>query len=248
MAWHLGQALHKAGVEVIQVYSRTLSASQALAEELDSHGVAQLNQIVPSAHLYLLAVNDQAIAPVVAQLRNILSENALLCHTSGATPSTIFGESHYQRYGVFYPLQTLSKARPIDFGTVPLCIDANLSADQSSLLALAKKLSSQVYHITDQDRAILHIAAVFANNFSNHLFAVAKTILAQHDLPFDLLKALIQETAAKVQEAPPSAMQTGPAIRKDESTIQRHLDLLADFPEFQQLYQQLSSSIQNNNS
>ncbi|MEO1626334.1 MAG: DUF2520 domain-containing protein, partial [Bacteroidota bacterium] len=210
--------------------------ARRLARSLTAEATKQIDQIDPTADLYILAVKDDAIEQLADQLeKRLAAHKPLIVHTSGATPSHIF-KGRFKRYGVFYPLQSFSMERDLDFSTVPLCVHANRKADRQLLLQLGKRLCENVYLIDDAQRAVLHVAAVFVNNFSNHLFRIGQEICEAEGLSFDLLRPLILETARKVQEHPPAAMQTGPAIRQDEKTLARHLNYLAGSADHQQIY------------
>lgn len=244
LAKHLGLRLKEMEVPVIQVFSRTKRKAQSLAKKLNCDATIDLKAISTKADLYILAVHDNAIGEVAAKLSSQKGlKDKLFVHTSGATPSTVF-KPHFKHYGIFYPLQTFSTNRIPDFGQIPICIDARYAKDRKSLTVLAQELSDKVYPINDEQRAILHVAAVFVNNFSNHMFSIAAKIAEDNELPFDLLRPLLLETALKVQFNPPSKMQTGPAVRKDANTINQHLVYLEEhYPAYAALYQMLSESI-----
>ena len=243
---HLGEILVKKNQEVVQVFSRKTQKAKRLAKKLNTTHTNKLDQINPYADLYILAVSDASIEFVASSLSKIpLSQKALVVHTSGATPSTVF-KPYFKQYGIFYPLQTFSVSRKSNFNNIPICIHANRKPLRQRLEKLAQLLSPKVYLIDDQQRAILHVAAVFVNNFANHLFQIGETILEKENLSFEILKPLIQETAEKIKNHPAKKMQTGPAIRDDQNTIEKHLDFLNEYPAFQDLYQQLTNSIQQN--
>lgn len=244
VAFHLGQALKAKGLNIVQVYSRTASNAKKLAQLLQCESTNNLKKINPDAQLYILAVSDHVIVQLAKKIATQIPEDALVVHTSGATPAQSL-KGLFKFYGTFYPLQTFSKSRAVDFTQIPFCIYANRKIHREQLASLAKKLSPAVYFINDQQRAVLHVAAVFANNFTNHLIQVSESILKAEDLPFDLLKPLILETANKIQHNAPKAMQTGPAIRNDQSTIQQHLSYLEKHPDYQKLYLLLTQSIQS---
>ena len=243
VAHHLGKELKGQGIEIVQVYSRTESKAAKLATLLESTYTIELKTVVPSAALYILAISDDAIAKVAADLHRVLSPNQLIVHTSGATASTALG-THFQRFGVFYPLQSFSFEQEPDFSTIPICIFANQEDDQSTLLQLAQKLSSKTAIIDDSQRSILHVCAVFVNNFVNHLYRIGYDISKQHQVPFDFLFPLMQESLKKAQLHPPADVQTGPAIRGDHGTMAKHLALLADHPAYAAIYQLISMNIQ----
>lgn len=239
VGYHLGKRLHEKGLYIQQVFSRSKEKAQKLASEVNAQAITNLSNITSDADLYILAVHDSAIAKVAAQLSRL---NKLIVHTSGATPSTVL-QPHFQRFGIFYPLQTFSISKEVDFEQIPICVHANQEADLQTLENLARQISPKVYRIDDEQRAILHMAAVFVNNFTNYLFQIGYDILEKENLPFDLLRPLIRETAAKVQEHVPAEMQTGPAIRGDQATIDKHLQYLDRFPEYKHLYELLTENI-----
>ncbi len=241
---HLGLHLVKAGVHVLQVYSRRLDHAQSLAQELDTSFTTQLADLNTQADLYLLTVSDSAIGEVAAALPFSSKAAPLVVHCSGATPKEVLAPS-LERYGVFYPLQTFTKGKNVDFSTIPICVDAQLEKDQQLLADLGQRIGCPVYTINDEQRATLHLAAVFVNNFTNHLYQIGEDLLKTHDLPFDLVRPLILETAQKVMEVPPKQSQTGPAIRGDQTTIERHLKALEAHPQYAKLYTLLTKSIQN---
>lgn len=242
VAHHLGQRLRQCGLHIVQVYSRSRPRADELAGLLGTIATADLEAIVPTADCYLLAVRDDAIAEVAAALVAVLPELALLAHTSGATPATIL-PPYFRNAGVFYPLQTFSRQRSVDFSQVPICCFAREATATEALMALARRISSSVHHIDDEARARLHVAAVFVNNFTNYLYQVGYQLLREEGLPFDLLRPLILETAAKVQDQAPVAVQTGPAARSDHSTEARHLRQLEAYPAWAELYRLLSDGI-----
>lgn len=241
IGYHLGKRLKDSNLNIIQIFSRQPEKAKRLSEALQVPFVTDLKQLVTGADLYILAVNDGAIMEVASQLS---IDNGLVVHTSGATPSTVL-QPYFQRFGIFYPLQTFSISKAVDFEQVPICVHANNTLDEDFLFKIGHQISSKVYHIDDEQRSILHVAAVFVNNFTNYLFQIGYDILEKENLPFDLLRPLIRETAEKVQEHSPSEMQTGPAIRKDEATIERHLQYLERFPAYQELYQILTDRIKS---
>jgi len=189
--------------------------------------------------LFVIAIKDDAIGPIAEQLAPY---QKMMVHTSGATD--LYSLSAFSdNVGVFYPLQTFSKTKEVDFRNVPLCIEAKDEAIAKTLEQLAQTISNEVYPIDSEKRKVLHLAAVFACNFPNYLYTIAKQIIANQGLDFELLRPLIQETAEKVQSADPATVQTGPAIRNDEITMAMHRQLLEGEPELQQLYFLLSQGI-----
>lgn len=243
MATVLGTALQQAGVPILQVYNRTLAKAAQLAQQLSCSYTDQLAQLNTQADLYILCVSDHAIGKVAAELAFLNQEAPCLVHTSGATPGLTL-QAYFDRFGVLYPLQSLSKEQTIDLTTVPFCVDANTESDVLQLEQLATRLSSKVFHINDEQRSLLHVAAVFVNNFSNHLYHLMDQWLAEEQIPFELLQPLILGGAQKIQSLTPKLAQTGPAIRGDTNTIQRHLQILAERrPDLLRLYRQFTQSI-----
>jgi predicted short-subunit dehydrogenase-like oxidoreductase (DUF2520 family) len=249
VAWHLSQALEQAGHSILEVYSRDIRNARQLSKQLyDTQPVAALNFAESKAELIVLAVADDALAPVIAQL--VLPENCLVVHTSGTKSlqqlqQLIDAHSDVPaQTGVFYPLQTFSKQVKIDFAEIPICIEATHQTTANVLVELAHQISNTVYLVDSEERKKLHLAAVFACNFSNHLLAIAKRILDAEDLEFGLLKPLINETVRKALEASdPATVQTGPARRNDRQTMHQHLEYLEQYPRWQALYEALSESI-----
>ncbi|MEM6966335.1 MAG: Rossmann-like and DUF2520 domain-containing protein [Bacteroidota bacterium] len=246
VGFHLGKKLYDAGISISQVYSRAASKAERLANICGCDFTHQLTAISTEGNLYLLAVPDQVIGDVAKKLAAIIPPSKLVVHTSGATPSTVL-KTHFQHYGIFYPLQSFSLGRAVDFNQIPICIDANAEQHRIFLEKIAQRISRNVHTINDRERAILHVAAVFVNNFSNHLFTIGEKITTKENLPFDILKPLIQETVNKIQNISPSEMQTGPAQRGDQITIQQHLNYLEkQFPELVDLYTQMTQRINSN--
>lgn len=241
IAWHLGKRLKGKGLPIAQVVSRTAQHAAPLAAALGAAWTDDWAQVRPDADWLLIAVRDDAIDEVGAALAPYVPD-ALATHTSGATPGEVLAP-HFHRYGVFYPLQSFSMERTPAWSKIPFCVDAAAEADVLFLKKTAKIIGNLVYRVDDVQRAQLHVAAVFANNFANHCFALAEKILDEKDLPFEMLHPLMEETLAKALQDSPARMQTGPAMRGDADTMQRHLKLLEAHPKWQALYEQLSASI-----
>lgn len=243
VATHLGQALHKVGYKIVQVYSRTEASASVLAAALSADYTVNIEEIRCDADIYMVALKDtalQELAPRLVRGR----EKALFVHTAGSMPMDLW-KDWACRYGVLYPMQTFSKQREVDFSTVPFFIEASASEELLLLHELAGKLSPKIYEATSQQRKHLHLAAVFACNFVNHMYALSMQILRQQGLPFEVMLPLIDETARKVHQLSPVEAQTGPAIRYDENVINKHLELLAGDPSVQELYEKISKSIHN---
>ena len=243
VASQLGPALVAAGHAVAFVWGRTPATAEALAARMPgTRALLTLAPPLPPADVYLLAVPDAAVTPLLAG--TTWPAGALVAHLAGALPLAVFGAQPGVRGGVLYPLQTFSAGRTIDWPTVPLCIEAADAAAEATLLALAGSLSQHVRRLASGPRLKLHVAAVFANNFTNHLLGIADALLAEAELPAELLAPLVRETVAKALGNPPFAVQTGPAVRRDAPTLAAHQTALAAHPAWQALYAQLTASIQ----
>jgi predicted short-subunit dehydrogenase-like oxidoreductase (DUF2520 family) len=239
VATHLSFALRDAGFEIKCVYSKTIEAAKKLALKVDAHYTNEIEHIPAEADLYIIAVKDEVVEDIV---KNLNLKYGVVVHTAGSISIDIFKEK-FENYGVFYPLQTFSKNRDIDFSVVPICIEANNKLLENKIFELAKSLSKSVSVVDSEKRKKLHLAAVFACNFANHMYSVATNILKDTDLSFEFLKPLIQETAQKAIDSNPISAQTGPAVRNDQNVIHEHLEILKNYPEFEKIYRFVSESI-----
>lgn len=238
VASHLGEALFHSGVKVVQVYDRRIANAKALAKKFKAKATDDLSKLSRRPALFIIAVKDDAITTVA---KKMTVGEGIVVHTSGSIPMDVLKK--FPQHGVIYPLQTFTVGRQVDFEKMPLCIEANDTSTLLSLTNIAETISEDVYNLDSTERLTAHLAAVFANNFSNHLFYLAEKILKSKKLPFDLMRPLIEETAAKVQQFSPAEAQTGPAKRKDQAAMKRHLDLLKGNKELQEIYKMLSKSI-----
>ena len=241
VAHHLAPALLRAGMNMCQIYSRTLESARELGRKTGITYTSDTFAVYPDGDIYIFCVSDDALLSVFKSLR--INEEALILHTSGSVPLDIF-KPYRQNYGVLYPLQTFSKTRNLDFGEIPLCIEAPDKEVLKTIGQIADKLSSKVYEISSEKRKKLHLAAVLANNFTNHLYHMAGKLLEKEDLDFNLLRPLIFETAHKVMQMIPENAQTGPARRGDTNILNLHKSMLKDNRDIQTLYVLLSQSIQ----
>lgn len=242
VAQHLISAflnLKKSGreIELTQVYSRK---KESLVHLLDSEQIITDFNYLQEADLYIITVSDDAIETVSSQLP---FKNRLVAHTSGTSDINILSDTN--RKAVFYPLQTFTKNKAVDFKTIPVCLEAKNETDYQLLGKVAKAISDNVYNITSTQRRALHVTAVFVNNFTNHLYAVANDICTENRIPFDILKPLIKETTEKIMTLSPDEAQTGPAIRNDQKTIAAHQAFLTNENQLK-IYNILTQSIQKN--
>lgn len=232
VATHLSVALYKAGHKIGSVFSRNITNATALAEKVKAKPTDNIADITES-DIIIIAVSDDSIESVVKQLPNT---NAIVVHTSGSVSLDVFN-GRIKNYGSFYPLQTFSKEKQVDFLKIPIFIEASDNEIALQLMELGKSISSNVNVIDSKKRAELHLAAVFACNFTNHLYSIADSILKGIDLDISVLKPLIKESVNKLDTLSPLQAQTGPAARSDHKIIDKHLDLLSNDKELQQIYQ-----------
>lgn len=218
VATHLYNAFSKApGISVMQINSRTITE-------------------IEDSDITIIAVSDDAIQQVS---KTIINREGLIVHTSGAVDINALKN---KRKGVFYPLQSFTKNAEIDFNEVPFCLETENNEDYTLLENLAKTLGSKIYQISSEQRKKLHVAAVFVNNFTNHMYKIGNDICSNNKIPFEILHPLIEETARKIKTLSPVHAQTGPAKRNDTQTIKNHLEDLN--LEQQKIYQLLTKSIQ----
>lgn len=240
LATHLGKALHAAGHDMVQVFSRTMQSAETLASLLDAEPLTDMAQVRDDADVYIFSVKDSALEQLISQLCG--GEKKVFLHTAGSMPMSVFREKALH-YGVLYPMQTFSKQREVDFSIIPCFIEANDEFALKQIEGLAGQISHRVYQLSSEDRKYLHLSAVFACNFANHCYAASQELLQQHGIPFDVMLPLIDETAAKVHGMTPKEAQTGPAVRYDENVIGKQIQLLENQPYFQKIYDSMSKSI-----
>jgi predicted short-subunit dehydrogenase-like oxidoreductase (DUF2520 family) len=238
VATRLSLALQKAGYTTGQVYSRSEEGARTLAGRLQTGWTTETDGIIADAGLYIFAVKDDALPELI---HRIPGNRGLWIHTAGSLPVDIF-KGHAEHYGVLYPLQTFSKDRETDFKRIPCFIEAGSPEDETRLRLLAGRLSDNVQTLSSEKRKYVHLAAVFACNFSNHMYALADKIVKEQGLSPEVLIPLIDETAAKIHTLSPAKAQTGPAVRYDRNVIDRQTALLTD-PVLREMYQLISKNI-----
>ncbi len=242
LAWHLAPALDNAGFAIKEVYSRNPKHAEALTERLYQAEVkATLDFSTSTSTVFIIAVSDDAIEEVATEI--ILPDEAFLIHTSGSQPLSILQFAAIDSIGSFYPLQTFSKDKRIDFKTVPIFLESTHPETEKIIMTLARAISHHVRKIGSEERKALHIGAVFASNFVNHMLTLSKEVLQKNSLSFDLLKPLISETIAKGLTIGPENAQTGPAMRGDMEVLDRHLEFLQDDEAIAEIYKLISQHI-----
>lgn len=236
----LGRKFKAAGHSIVQVYGRNTSAASKLAYEWDTDSTNYISLITKEADVYIIAVQDDAIAEVVKELQ---LPGKVVAHTAASVPKEVLAHVT-AHYGVFYPLQSLRK-EVTELPDIPIFTDGSDETAIKQLEKLARSIAGDnVCKAGNDDRKKMHVAAVVVNNFTNHLFALAEDYCKKEGLDFQQLIPLIEETVSRLRSASPSETQTGPAIRHDKETIQQHLDLLKDHPQLKNVYLLLTESIQ----
>jgi predicted short-subunit dehydrogenase-like oxidoreductase (DUF2520 family) len=242
VAYHLGLRFRENDAILNQIVGRNADKTRAFSIVFQTDATTNFSKIKTDSDVYIIAVNDSAIENVAQKLSQVL-DNQLVVHTSGSISSAVLAP-FFKNYGSLYPLQTFSVSSIVNFDSVPIFINTTPQYLQDSLEKIALNLSQNVHFLPDEKRVALHVAAVFVNNFTNHLFQIGKTITDKNDLPFDVLKPLIEQTVVKIQNQEPKAVQTGPAVRGDVNTIKKHLAFLEDYPpQYLELYELFSESI-----
>lgn len=236
----LSERLTHAGHHIVEVAGRSEKAVTELALQYQSRPVLNWHELHPGSDLYLIALTDQVLYhfPEIPALRQ-----AFLVHTAGSVPTAVLSR-FTERFGVFYPLQSIRKGVTTSNVTIPVLVDAGTESDCEILRKLANQISPLVRTGTDSDRLHLHVGAVMVNNFTNHLYRMAGFYCREQGVDFELLKPLIETTALRIKQSDPEMVQTGPAVRGDQATIANHLQQLQAYPELAALYQWMSDSIQ----
>ena len=234
VAFHLAKAFTEAQIPISQIFGRNTTELQKISEQFS---IPFSTETLADADLYIISVSDSSIAEVSSLIKN---KNVLVAHTSGSVSREALSGNY--RKSVFYPLQTFSKSKNLDYSKIPFFIDAENENDEEILKNLASKISKNVMLANDEKRKYIHLTAVFACNFVNHLFARAKEISDSQGIPFDYFLPLIDETTQKIHELEPKLAQTGPAIRNDEKVLKIHESLLTD-EEKLKIYKTLNESI-----
>lgn len=242
VAWHLAPALENAGHYVKEVYSKTgKSAIKLIGNLYDAQLKENLDFSDSPAQIFVLAVPDDAIKSVAQEI--VLPEQSILVHTSGTKGIDELGYAAASANGVFYPLQTFSKVRPVSFEKIPFFIESDNKQATDILSTMAKSISKSVNFVSSEQRAQMHLAAVFACNFTNHLLRISQDLMAASKLDFDLLRPLIAETIEKSINLSPSEAQTGPAKRGDVETLDKHMEMLSNNESVQEIYRMVSQHI-----
>ncbi len=239
VGWHMAKAFYQTGINVLDVVSGTQLHAEELAKIVSAIPRNEIDSIEREPDLFLLCVKDDLLNEIIGKFS---VTKAIVAHTSGSTGTVIF-QNRVRNYGVFYPLQTFTRGNEMTYHTIPFLVEGASVQTAQQLKGLADRISGIVYEADSEARRKMHIAAVFACNFSNHLAAIANDLLLETGLRFELLNPLMEETIQKLITMDPASAQTGPAVRNDNNTIEKHMITLEGRPEEQQLYGLLTESI-----
>lgn len=243
IAHFLAPRIHGDLFDIIQVFGRSKSNTQQLAQKINTAYTCNVKEMATEANIYIIAVPDNAITEIC---KNINAYNAIIAHTSGSTPLDVL-QYCSKNYGVLYPFQTFSKNITPQHTNFPIFIEANNDNTFTQLHEIATLLSEQIYPLDSNQRMMLHIAAVFACNFANTMYSIAADMCKKNDIDFNWLKPLIAETANKINATEPEIAQTGPAVRKDYATIEKHMHILKQNPQWLEFYKSISDYILKKN-
>lgn len=242
VAWHLARTLENKGHVISHIYDREIDKAEKFALDYfnattsDSLDLTDIN-----AALFIMAIADDSIEEVAQELK--LPVEATLVHTSGTIPLNSLGYAQTHNIGVFYPLQTFSKGKDLDFADIPICLEGESDETIELLRGIANSISNSVHLLNSNQRKAIHLSAVFACNFTNHMFSISKGIMESNSLEFDLLKPLIVETLNKSFDIGPENAQTGPAKRGDMETLDKQFDSLSNDPQVADIYKLISQNI-----
>jgi predicted short-subunit dehydrogenase-like oxidoreductase (DUF2520 family) len=239
VATHISRHLHAQGHRIGSVWSRTLDSAQVLASEVGAEACARVSEVPRKADFYILAVPDGAVEKMAEEFSGC---QGIWLHTAGALSMEVF-KGLFPEYGVIYPIQSLSKAQPIRPGHIPFLVEGSSMEVLEGVHKLASSISKNVETADSASRLFVHLAAVFANNFSNHMVHIAHEILKEQNLDVSMLDPLLEETFHKILSLGPKEAQTGPAVRDDQLTMKQHIELLKNQPEWEKLYTFISREI-----
>ena len=241
VATHLALALYGRGHKIDQIWSRNLDHATTLAQRVEATPIDDISQLIPNANVYILAVAADAIRSLAKDIR---VGNALVLHTSGATPKEVLEDCSF-RFGVLWSPQTFIRDVALEYNELPFCIEGSDPKTEDDIEEFIGMISQHIYHTNLQQRQYLHLSAVFVNNFTNGLYGIAQKICREHDVPFEILHPLVLNTARKVQWGDVRYQLTGPAVRNDTKTLAVHRKLLADDKATLQLYNRLTDLLRS---
>lgn len=237
---NFGLAFRQAGYLIQEIYSRTQHSAMLLSQTLNCSFTTDLSNLSSKTDLLILAVNDDALPEVIEQIQ--LKDKPIV-HTSGSTPIDIFEGQGFKDFGIFYPVQSFSKNETESLHPIPICVEGNSAQMEDLLLSLARSVSTKVYSMDSTKRKALHVAAVFANNFTNHLFHIAHELLSENKISFEIIRPLLEKTSNKIKTESPLNAQTGPAVRNDRKVIESHLKYLENHEDYRKIYELMTDNI-----
>ena len=241
VATHLAKALHAAGHQIVQIWSREYDHAEALANQVFAEPIDRLNLLYPTADVYILAVTDDALFDLALDLR---LRDALVLHTAGSVSLRVL-QPISRKNGVIWSPQTFIRDIPMDYSQLPFCIEGSSPEVEEAIRDLLQPVSQHIFRVDTDQRQWLHLAAVMTNNFGNAINALAQDILQQHNIPFEILHPLITMTAEKIKQGGLWQQQTGPARRRDQKTIDNQRRLIADDEQLLKIYDLLTETIQD---
>ena len=237
---HISRHLYSAGQQISCVYSRTIESARQLADELGVPGTSNLEDVPVEADFYIAALPDSAVYQVAEKFRHT---RGIWLHTAGAVPMDIFRET-FDRFGVLYPLQTLSRSRSIEPWQVPILLEGSSAEVTAEIRSLASTVYNRVVEVDSDTRLVIHVAAVFANNFTNHMVHIARELLSGQRIDPGILDPMVEETFKKIKALGTVKGRTGPAARGDTGTMNKHIELLKGHPEWEKIYTFISRDIE----
>lgn len=242
VATNLAHAFDRAGHDILQVISANSERAKQLANCFGAYYGNSISSVDLNADFIIICVNDESYFNVLEELPKGLK--SIICHTSGPVSMDVISD-YAPNFGVFYPLQSLRKEKYIDFFDVPIFIEGNSTNVRENLMNLADTISNKISEVSSVEREKYHLAAVFANNFTNLMYTLSHKYLEDESLDFQNLIPIIKETANRLADDKPESWQTGPAKRGDTAIMQKHIDMLED-PRLKEIYKQLSDYIRSN--
>ncbi|MEM6523590.1 MAG: DUF2520 domain-containing protein [Bacteroidota bacterium] len=243
LAWHLAPALENAGYGVFEVYGRTPKSVKSLVSRLYEAEIKKdLDFSNSKSDVFVISTSDDSVQEIAQEI-SLPANDSVLVHTSGSLSAGVLSYAATDHIGIFYPLQSFSKDKQVDFSEIPICVEGESSLAGGVLLELGRAISNQVVSINSEQRMALHLAAVFANNFVNHFISISNDILKENKLDQNLLYPLIKETLSKAAKIGAKVAQTGPAKRHDFQTLDRHLEYLKKNEELAEVYRIVSQHI-----
>lgn len=238
----LAKRLFAKGYLIKEVFGKTHSNALVLAEQVQATAIQHIHELSSSADIYIIAVADKAIEPIVAELQ---LEGKLLLHTAGSVPIDVLKKAS-SNYGVLYPIQSIRKDMD-DATAIPFLIDGASEQTKQAIITLASSMGQKTWQGNDEQRLKLHVAAVFACNFVNYMYLQSARFCEAENINFSMLQSLIEETALRLHKHHPAEVFTGPAVRKDMLTIEKHLSILKPYPAMQALYETITHNILGEN-